>query len=92
MRIHSQHVGELMPKIYDFDPELCTITMEKLSPHIIMRQGLIKAIRYENFAEDISTFMSKTLFFTSDLFLSASQKKKYMKILMNTELCKIQKI
>ena len=90
MRIHSQHVGELMPKIYDFDPELCTITMEKLSPHIIMRQGLIKAIRYENFAEDISTFMSKTLFFTSDLFLTASQKKElHEKFLMNTELCKI---
>ena len=56
-----------MPKIYDFDPDLCTITMEKLSPHIIMRHGLINATKYEKFAEDISTFMAKTLFFTSDL-------------------------
>ena len=90
MSIHSNHVADLMPKIYDFDPELCTITMEKLSPHIIMRHGLINATKYEKFAEDISTFMSKTLFFTSDLYLKADQKKESnSRFIMNTELCKI---
>ena len=90
MSIHSNHVSDLMPKIYDFDPELCTITMEKLSPHIIMRHGLINATKYENFAEDISTFMAKTLFFTSDLYLKADQKKELnSRFIMNTELCKI---
>ena len=90
MNIHSNHVSDLMPKIYDFDPELCTITMEKLSPHIIMRHGLINATKYENFAEDISTFMAKTLFFTSDLYLKADQKKELnSRFIMNTELCKI---
>tara|TARA_B100000131_G_scaffold91234_1_gene87953 strand:- start:771 stop:2042 length:1272 start_codon:yes stop_codon:yes gene_type:complete len=90
MNIHSEHVSELMPKIYDFDSELCTITMEKLSPHIIMRHGLINGIKYEKFAEDISTFMAKTLFFTSDLYLKAHQKKELnTKFILNTELCKI---
>ena len=90
MNIHLNHVSDLMPKIYDFDPELCTITMEKLSPHIIMRHGLINATKYENFAEDISTFMAKTLFFTSDLYLKADQKKELnSRFIMNTELCKI---
>lgn len=90
MSIHSNHVSDLMPKIYDFDPELCTITMEKLSPHIIMRHGLINATKYEKFAEDISTFMAKTLFFTSDLYLKADQKKELnSRFIMNTELCKI---
>lgn len=90
MSIHSNHVSDLMPKIYDFDPELCTITMEKLSPHIIMRHGLINATKYDKFAEDISTFMAKTLFFTSDLYLKADQKKELnSRFIMNTELCKI---
>ena len=90
MSIHSNHVSDLMPKIYDFDPDLCTITMEKLSPHIIMRHGLINATKYEKFAEDISTFMAKTLFFTSDLYLKADQKKELnSRFIMNTELCKI---
>ena len=90
MNIHSNHVADLMPKIYDFDPELCTITMEKLSPHIIMRHGLINTTKYEKFAEDISTFMAKTLFFTSDLYLKADQKKELnSRFIMNTELCKI---
>ena len=90
MNIHSNHVADLMPKIYDIDPELCTITMEKLSPHIIMRHGLINATKYEKFAEDISTFMANTLFFTSDLYLKADQKKELnSRFIMNTELCKI---
>ena len=38
MKIHSDHVGHLMPKLYDYDENLCTISMEKLSPHIIMRK------------------------------------------------------
>ena len=46
--------------------------------------------KYEKFAEDISTFMAKTLFFTSDLYLKADQKKELnSRFIMNTELCKI---
>jgi 5-methylthioribose kinase len=55
-----------------------------------MRHGLINATKYEKFAEDISTFMAKTLFFTSDLYLKADQKKELnSRFIMNTELCKI---
>lgn len=90
ININSKYVSSLMPKIYDFDPELCTITMEKLSPHIIMRQGLIKGIKYENFVDDISSFMSKTLFFSSNLYLKSADKKELnSKFILNTELCKI---
>ena len=90
MKIHSDHVGNLMPQLYDYDENLCTIAMEKLSPHIIMRQGMIKGVKYINFAEHITDYLSKTLFFTSDLYLKASVKKKQIIIFSdNIELCKI---
>ena len=90
MKIHSAHVGNLMPKLYDYDESLCTITMEKLSPHIIMRQGMIKGIIYRNFTDHITDYLSKTLFFTSDLYLKASTKRKHLVVFSdNIELCKI---
>lgn len=90
MKIHSLYVGHLMPKLYDYDKDLCTITMEKLSPHIIMRQGMIQGIKYINFADHITDYLSKTLFFTSDLYLKAKNKKKSLTIFSdNIELCNI---
>ena len=90
IRIQSEHVSNLMPKLLDYDKIFCTIAMEKLSPHIIMRQGMIKGIKYINFSDHISEFLSKTLFFTSDLYLKAAKKKMHIqKFSENVELCKI---
>ncbi len=87
---HNKYVKNHFPKIYDYDEVLRSITMEKLSPHIIMRHGLIKGIKYNNFAESISTYLAKTLFYTSDLYLTAAYKKNLIsKFISNTELCKI---
>jgi len=87
---HGAHVGRLIPEIYNYDPLLFAIVMERLSPHIIMRQGMIRAVRYPHFAEHISTYLARSLFFTSDLALAAREKKRKMKVFCdNTELCNI---
>ena len=41
----APHVGALIPEIYHYDPELYCTVMEYLSPHIILRQGLIAGRR-----------------------------------------------
>jgi 5-methylthioribose kinase len=80
----------LVPRIYRYDPELALIVMELLEPHIIMRRGMIAGTVYPRFAEDISTFMARTLYFTSDLALSAAEKKTMIAAFAgNTALCKI---
>ena len=90
MKVQSKYVGHLMPKLYDYDEDLCTISMEKLSPHIIMRQGMIKGIEYLNFTDHITDYLSKTLFYTSDFYLKAEDKRKSIVIFSdNIELCKI---
>ncbi len=87
---HGAHAGRLIPEVYHYDPLRFAIVMELLTPHIIMRRGMIQAIRYPNFAEHISTYMARSLFFTSDLAQPAGDKKQKMKVFCdNTELCKI---
>jgi 5-methylthioribose kinase len=82
--------GRLVPEIYHYDDTLALIVMELLEPHIIMRRGMIAGNAYPKFADDISTFMARTLYFTSDLALTADKKKAMIAAFAgNTALCKI---
>jgi 5-methylthioribose kinase len=98
-RAHYEHMalaeqarltGRLVPEILHYDAEQALIVMELLEPHIIMRRGMITATVYPKFAGDISTFMANTLYFTSDLALTAERKKQMIGAFAgNTALCKI---
>jgi 5-methylthioribose kinase len=64
--------------------------MELLEPHIIMRKGLIAGTQYPRFVDDITTFMARTLFFSSDLAIPAAEKKESIAAFAgNHALCKI---
>ncbi len=85
-----RHVPALVPRVIHYEPHLALIVMEYLTPHIIMRHGMIDALEYPRFAEDIATFMARTLFQTSDLALTAAAKKKLVgEFSGNSALCKI---
>ncbi|MEM7441779.1 MAG: S-methyl-5-thioribose kinase [Pseudomonadota bacterium] len=87
---HGRHVGRLVPEIYHYDPVLFAIVMEKLSPHIIMRHGMIDGVIYPKFAADLAEYCAQTLFKTSTLYLSAVEVKQRMGVFAaNTELCRI---
>lgn len=66
-RAVAPYVGEMIPKIYHYDPELYCTIMERLSPHVILRHGLIAGRRYPNLAHDIGEYVARACFFTSDL-------------------------
>ena len=98
-RAHYEHMAlseqarlcpGMTPAIIAYDEKLALIVMELLTPHIIMRRGMIAGTVYPGFAETISSFMAATLYFTSDLALPAAQKKARMAAFAgNTALCKI---
>src|SRR3954451_14904146 len=73
---HGRLAPELVPTIVHHDAALALTAMELLEPHIIMRRGLVAGTVYPNFVDHISTFMARTLFFSSDLALSAKEKKE----------------
>ena len=80
----------LVPALLHHDPALALTAMELLEPHIIMRKGLIAGTRYPRFVDDITTFLARTLFFTSDLAVPAAQKKAGIAAFAgNHALCKI---
>lgn len=79
-----------VPEVLHFDETLALMVMELLSPHIILRKGLIAGTRYPHFAEHVGDFMARTLFGTSDLALAAAEKKKRVAVFCaNDVLCKI---
>ena len=64
--------------------------MEHLSPHIILRKGLVQGIRYPKLARDLGRFLARTLFRGSDLSLDASVKRADMALFAgNDALCAV---
>lgn len=92
MALQSQmrHSPGLVPQVLRYDEKLYCIVMEFLTPHIIMRKGMIAGTEYPKFAEDVSEFMARNLFFTSDLHMRSPDKRDAVaEFSRNTELCRI---
>jgi 5-methylthioribose kinase len=80
-----QHV----PQVYHADSELFLVVMQRLASHRILRQGLKDGIVYPKLAGHMSTYLARTLFYGSDLYLDAAAKKEAARAGINCELCKI---
>ena len=80
----------LVPAVLHHNEALALVVMELLEPHIIMRKGLVAGTLYPRFVEDITTFLARTLFFSSDLAVPAAEKKEGIAAFAgNHALCKI---
>jgi 5-methylthioribose kinase len=87
---HARHAPGRVPGVVHYDATMALIAMELLEPHIILRHGMMRGIRYPMFAEHIATFIARTAFFTADLALPAAGKKRLLEAFAsNTALCKI---
>lgn len=87
---HNELAPGLAPQVYHFDQEMSLVVMEDLSELEVMRRPLVARKRFPHFAEHISTFLARTLFFTSDLYLTGVEKKELQASFINPHLCKIQ--
>ena len=90
LSFYQEVVPHLAPKIYYADEAMSLLIMQNLSEHIIMRKGLIDTTYYPNFTEHISTFLARTLFFSSSLYLNSTKKRALIEQFNNNrELCKL---
>jgi 5-methylthioribose kinase len=79
-----------VPALYHADAAMAVIAMEYLSPHIVLRKGLIRGELYPLVGRHLGTFLAHTLFHTSDLYLAAAVKKDRIgAFLGNSAMCKI---
>jgi len=88
--LYNRIVPGLVPIVYDHDPEMSLVGMEYLSRHEIMRKPLLRRVQFPRFVDHISTFLARTLFYTSDLYLTGLEKKELQARFINPHLCKIQ--
>ena len=80
----------LTPRFHHYDPELFAIVMERLSPHIILRRGLIEGRRYPHAAAAVAEFSARSTFATSDLGASLEDKAELVATFArNTSLIRI---
>ena len=85
MRAVGPHVGGAIPELYRFDPSLYVIAMEALSPHVILRGGLIRGVRYPNAAVAVGRFVAEATFATSDLAMPFGSRFEQMALFARNE-------
>ena len=86
----APHVGAAIPRVFHYDPERYAIVMECLTPHVILRRGLIAGHRYANVGRDIGDYVARAGFFTSDLAEPFERKfDRIARFAGNTDLVRI---
>jgi len=89
-RAVAPHAGSWVPAIHHYDPDLYCIVMERLSPHIILRRGLIAGRRYPTLGESVGRFIARATFWSSDLGLAFEHKMRTLQLFSgNTALIRI---
>ena len=73
-RIVSPFVPRFTPQIYHYEAELFCIVMEKLSPHVILRRGLVAGHTYPGVARDVAEYSALATFHTSDFGSKLEEK------------------
>ena len=68
------HVRGLVPEVLLYDPVLYCLVMENLTPHIILRNGLIGGQRYPGVGHAVGEFIARATFHTSDLAEALERK------------------
>jgi 5-methylthioribose kinase len=98
-RSHFEHLAlaeqarwaaAFVPGVYHADSLMALIVMEYLSPHIVLRKGLVRGEHFPLAGRHLGTYLGHTLFHTSDLYLkSAVKKERIGAFLANSAMCKI---
>ena len=80
---------EMVPEVYYQSEILSLLIMQNLSKHAILRTQLIQGRYLPKLAEDLSTFLAETLFYSCDFALASIDKKAMVSKSSNQDMCKI---
>ncbi len=88
LQIYNELISDNVPDVLYADEAMSIVVMHYLAEHIIMREGMIDAVVYPNFAAHMGEFLAQTLFKTSSLYLKSTAKRQMMgQFVGNSELC-----
>jgi 5-methylthioribose kinase len=89
LNYQSSVCPEMVPEVYYQSESLSVLIMQNLSKHTILRTELIQARYLPRLAEDLSTFLAETLFYSSDFALRSADKKAMVSKSANLDMCLI---
>jgi len=89
LNYQSRVCPEMVPEVYYQSEAMSVLIMQNLSKHDILRTELIQGQYLPRLAEDLSTFLAETLFYSSDFALSSADKKAMVSKSSNQDMCKI---
>jgi 5-methylthioribose kinase len=90
LKRHAARAPGLVPGMMHIDDAQALIVMEYLTPHIILRKGLVAGTVYPKLAADLGRFLAHTLFKGSDLHMPTRERKADLALFAdNVELCDI---
>ncbi|SOE18443.1 5'-methylthioribose kinase [Hoeflea halophila] len=79
-----------VPEVLHFDESQALIVMERLQPHIILRQQTMEGRKVAGLGKTLGLFAARTAFRGSDLSMTAKDKKADVALFAdNVELCDI---
>ncbi len=84
---HNELYPECVPDVYYANKNMSLIIMQNLNKHKIVRSEMNEGKIFPKLAEHVSTFLARTLFYTSDWYLNSFNKKEAVKKFINKELC-----
>jgi 5-methylthioribose kinase len=90
LQLESRYCPEQTLRVYHFDQPNHILVVEDLNQHLVMREGMMRRIKYPLLARHIGMFAARTLFYTSDLFLPSAEKKIMQPRFMNPVMRKLQ--
>lgn len=77
---------KMVPHIYFYDTVMAACIMEDCSDFEVMRDAMLKHETFEQFADDVSTFMTKTLLLSSDIVMDHKEKKELVRKFITPDL------
>ncbi|WP_191601871.1 S-methyl-5-thioribose kinase [Marinomonas algicola] len=86
---HFKISPEYTVNIIHYDAALATIVMQDLNAFEIMRGELVAGKRFPHVGRQLGRHLAQTLFYTSDFYLSAKEKKRQVARFINPDLCQI---
>ncbi|MCC6093421.1 MAG: S-methyl-5-thioribose kinase [Eubacterium sp.] len=86
LQLEEKMAPGMVPHIYFFDTVMCASGMEDCSDFEVMRDAMLEHKIFPRFADDISTFMVRTLLLSSDVVMDHKEKKELTRRFITPDL------
>lgn len=89
LKLYGESVPDFVPRVFCYDEAMAALIMEDISTYQNLRTALREGKRFPDFSKQISSFLVRALFPTTDFVMDRMEKKRRVASFINPELCDI---